>query len=80
MCYLLAEPMFSSPASTARKLAVRRDAQTHDVCTFESQSIYMLCSCLQVRHTTQKAGRERMWSAYHALCISEECESEWSIL
>ena len=63
---VLAEPTFSSPASTTRKLAehmsVWMPKHLDDVCVFESKLIHMLSSCLQVRQTTQKAGREKMWS------------------
>ena len=77
---LLCDQAFSTPSS-ALKLAERLSSWIPEhqdvVCAFEAKITHMLSGCLQA--SSRKAGREMMWSAYHALCISNEYMTEWNL-
>ena len=72
----------SGPASCARKIAESISMWIPDhlegTTTFEKKLTASLTTCLQVRHSSQKVRRERMWSAYHELRTSDQDTSEWN--
>ena len=72
----------SGPASCAHKIAESISMWIPDhlegATTFEKKLTASLTTCLQVRHSSQKVRRERMWSAYHELRTSDQYTSEWN--
>ena len=71
----------SSPASHVRKTAecVSKWIPNHqdEVSSFEKKLTASLSSCMQVRQSSQKIRRERMWSLYHSLRTSDAYLAEW---
>ena len=83
---VLSDPAFSlpsQPASTTRKLAEHLSVwipeHLEEARAFETELTRLLSECLKVgRARTQRAKRERMWSAYHTLRVSDTYRSEWN--
>ena len=84
MTSVLEEPTFSipsGPASSCRKLAERllswMSEHPNAACKTETGIVNLLSSCLNQQHSNSRVRREKMWSAYHTLRISEEYISAW---
>lgn len=82
---VLEDPTFeipSGPAASSRKLAEYLTSwipKHRDIAaTFEAKMVSLLTSCMNRQHRTQKVQREKMWSAYHSLRVSEKYLSEWN--
>ena len=46
--------------------------------TFETEVVKLLSRCLEEQHSKPRVRREKMWSTYHMLRVSEEYKSAWN--
>ena len=75
------ESLTSGPAITAHKIATDLSAwltkHPTSVSEFERELVASLSMCLQTRARSQKARRERMWSAYHKVRTMDTYVANW---